>query len=61
MLLKTILRPMFPLFLPVVCCRLQDSHIVVDRTGLWVSDDNAVFQKSGRPHFIRCDNGLMYG
>ena len=43
MLLKTILRPVFPLFLPIVCCRLQDSHIVVDCAGLRVSDNNAVF------------------
>ena len=59
MLLKAILRPMLPLFFPVIRSSLQNGHIVIDRAFFRVGNNNPILQKSGSTHFIRRHDGFM--
>ena len=43
MLLKAILRPVFPLFLPVIRSSLQNGHIIIDRAFFWIGNNDPVF------------------
>ena len=60
-LLIAILLPVSPFLSPLVGCRLQDGHIFSNCCFLRIGNDNAVFQKSGSSHFIRCYDDLVNG
>ena len=52
-LLKAILRPMLPLFFPVIRSGLQNGHIIIDCAFLRIGDNDPILQKAGSSHLIR--------
>ena len=58
-LLKAILRPMLPLFFPIIRSGLQNSHIIIDRAFLRIGDYDPILQKPGSSHLISRHNRLV--
>ena len=58
-LLRAVLIPMEALILPFIGGSLQHGHIVPSRSILRVSDNDAVFQKTGRAHLRRGNDRLV--
>ena len=52
-LLIGILIPVLALILPLICCRLEHSHVAVLGRVFRISDDNTIFKKSGLANLSR--------
>ena len=59
MLFKAILRPMLPLFFPIICSGLQNGHIIIDCAFLRIGDNDSILQKPRSSHLIRRHDRLV--